>query len=324
METQEITQVDGYDIVRRDRPTMYFVGVTTGSSSIMRLFPVWAGILGLGEAQLIGVDCPLHADPQQYRQAVAQIKYDPLSLGALVTTHKLDLLEAALPMFDELDRYAVLCKEVSNIAKRDGRLVGFAKDPITAGRTLQEMLEPGYWGRTGAHVLCLGAGGTTAAIAAYFLTRPERSDRPDRFIAVNRNRRGLDNLRQVVEQIDSDVDVEYVLNEDPRRNDSLMESLPPGSLVVNATGMGKDRPGSPVTGQGKFPQQGVIWELNYRGELDFLHQAQAQENSGHLRIYDGWRYFVHAWAEHVAEVFHLQLTPDTFARLAAAANAIRN
>ena len=29
------------------RPTMYFVGVTTGQSSIMKMFPIWAKELGL-------------------------------------------------------------------------------------------------------------------------------------------------------------------------------------------------------------------------------------------------------------------------------------
>jgi shikimate dehydrogenase len=324
METpQDRIRVGGYDIVRREAPTMYFVGVTTGQSSITRIFPLWTGIFGLGNAQLVGVDIPLHAEAAQYRRAVAQILYDPLSLGALVTSHKLDLLEAARDMFDDLDAYALLCKEVSNIAKRGGRLAGFAKDPITAGRTLQEMLEPGYWERTRAHVLCLGAGGTAAALAAYFLTRPDPSDRPRRFIAVNRRNRGLENLRSVVEQLGSDVPVQYELNEEPRRNDELMESLPAGSLVVNATGMGKDRPGSPVTGEGKFPERAIVWELNYRGDLDFLHQARAQEEAGGLRIYDGWRYFVHGWAEHVAEVFQLELTPETFASLAVAAEAYR-
>ena len=28
-------------------PTMYFIGVTTGQSSIMRIFPIWAKALGL-------------------------------------------------------------------------------------------------------------------------------------------------------------------------------------------------------------------------------------------------------------------------------------
>src|SRR5207249_10105241 len=116
----------------------------------MRLVPESETILGLGDAELIGLDPPLHADRDRYRDAVTQIKDDPLSLGALVTTHKVDLLEATRDLFDDLDRYAVLCNEVSNIAKRDGRLLGFAKDPITAGRTLREMLEPGYWDRTDA------------------------------------------------------------------------------------------------------------------------------------------------------------------------------
>jgi shikimate 5-dehydrogenase len=302
---------------------MYFIGVTTGQSSIMRLFPEWVTILGLGDAELVGVDLPLHADPHGYRQAVAQIKDDRLSLGALVTTHKVDLLEAARDLFDDLDSYAVLCNEVSNIAKRSGRLVGFAKDPITAGRTLGEMLEPGYWGRTDAQVFCLGAGGTTAAIAAYLLTRPDRGDRPRRFIAVNRSPRGLDNLRSVVERVDTDVEVEYLLNEDPRRNDALLEGLPPGSMVVNATGMGKDRPGSPLTDRATFPQRGIAWELNYRGELEFLYLARSQQAARDLQVHDGWRYFVHSWVEHVAEVFRLEITPELFATLANAAEDLR-
>jgi shikimate 5-dehydrogenase len=302
---------------------MYFIGVTTGQSSIMRLFPRWVKILHLGDAELVGVDLPIHADRDRYRRAVNQIKDDSLSLGALVTTHKVDLLEATRDLFDDLDRYAVLCDEVSNIAKRDGRLVGFAKDPITAGRTLGEMLEPGYWDRTDAQVVCLGAGGTTAAIAAYLLTRPDRRDRPRRFIAVNRSTRGLENVRAVVEQADTEVDVEYVLNEDPRRNDALLEDLPPGSLVVNATGMGKDRPGSPLTDRAAFPLRGIAWELNYRGELEFLRLARSQEEARDLRVHDGWRYFVHSWVEHVAEVFELEITPELFTKLADAAETVR-
>jgi shikimate 5-dehydrogenase len=302
---------------------MYFIGVTTGQSSIMPLFSRWVTILGLGDAELVGVDLPIHADRDRYRRAVKQIKDDPLSLGALVTTHKVDLLEATRDLFDDLDRYAVLCNEVSNIAKRDGRLVGFAKDPITAGRTLGEMLEPGYWDRTDAQVLCLGAGGTTAAIAAYLLARPDRGDRPRRFLAVNRSPSGLENLRAVVEQVDTDVDVEYVLNEDPRRNDALLAGLPPGSLVVNATGMGKDRPGSPLTDRATFPLRGIAWELNYRGELEFLRLARSQEEARDLQVHDGWRYFVHSWVEHVAAVFGLEITPELFTKLADAAETVK-
>ena len=65
------------------QPTFYFIGVTTTSSSIMRVFPAWARHLGLKEAVLKGIDFPLHADPEAYRECVSFIKSDPQSLGAL-------------------------------------------------------------------------------------------------------------------------------------------------------------------------------------------------------------------------------------------------
>ncbi len=48
---------------------MGFVGVTTGSSSIMTVFPRWADALGLPTRRLIGHDIALGADQQVYRAA---------------------------------------------------------------------------------------------------------------------------------------------------------------------------------------------------------------------------------------------------------------
>ena len=42
-------------------PTLYFFGVTTTKSSIMKVFPAWAKQLGLRDAVIKGVDFPLHA-----------------------------------------------------------------------------------------------------------------------------------------------------------------------------------------------------------------------------------------------------------------------
>ncbi len=303
-------------------PTMYFVGVTTGRSSIMKVFPRWSEILGLG-AVLKGYDAPIHAPEDVYRTIVQHIKTDPLAMGALVTTHKIDLLEATRDLFDYLDPYAELCGEISCIAKRDGRLEGYAKDPITSGLAWQAFVPPGHWGRTGGHVLCLGAGGSAVAISVYVAGLPDPADRPRKFIAVNRSQPRLDKLRAVHEKLDTDITFEYICNEDPRRNDELMAALPRGSMVINATGMGKDRPGSPVTDDGLFPQDGLVWELNYRGELDFLHQAERQAAARSLTIEDGWVYFLHGWSQVIAEVFHLELTPELFTRLDEAASDLR-
>ena len=317
-----------FNITRQRVPTMYFIGVTTSQSSVMRLFPLWAEVLGLHPAQLTGVDLPLHAEPNQYRQAVTQIKNDPLSLGALVTTHKIDLFQAASDMFDSLDGYAKLCQEVSCIVKRDGdhdksSLYGYAKDPINSALALQQFIAPGYWGRSGGEVLCFGAGGSGTAITVNLLTQTEAGNRPQRLVVVSRNQPALDKLQAIAEQLPATIEIDYILNEDPHKNDQLMADLPPGSLVINATGMGKDRPGSPITDEGVFPLHGIAWELNYRGKLEFLHQARAQQEQRHLNVQDGWRYFILSWADHIAEVFHVGVTAEQFHQLTEKAEMIR-
>jgi shikimate dehydrogenase len=314
---------DTFPIVRQENPTMDFIGVTTGQSMMTRIFPEWAAMLGLAGAQLIGVDLPLSAPAEQYRQAVAQVKYDPLSLGALITTHKIDLMNAAEDLFDAFDRYADLCHEVSCIVKREGRLIGYARDPINSGHSLETMLGAHYWGRSGAHLLCLGGGGAGSAIIACLLTQPGRTGRPDRIMVVDSSQARLERLQAMVERLQVTGAVEYIHNADPHRNDELMAALPAGSLVINATGMGKDRPGSPITEHGLFPLHGFAWELNYRGEREFLRQAQIQQQDRDLKVHDGWHYFVISWADNIAEVFNIQITSQQLAELARKAYAMR-
>jgi hypothetical protein len=156
---------------------MYFIGVHTETSMIMRVFPRWTGALELGDCQLVGIDLALHDDPQRYRQVVRFIKEDPLSVGALVTTHKIDLLHAARDLFDELDELAALMGEVSAISKAGGKLVGTAKDPVTAGRALEAFLPPMHWKTSGADAFLLGAGGSSIVLS-WYLAQPDRRALP--------------------------------------------------------------------------------------------------------------------------------------------------
>lgn len=319
----ETRTVSGYTIVTKTTPTFYFIGVTTGKSSIMKVFPLWMRELGRPEIVIEGVDLKIHDEPQAYRQAVAQIKYDPLSLGALVTTHKIDLFQAARDMFDYADPYAQICGEVSCISKRNGQLEGHAKDPITAGLSLDAIIGKGYFGRTGGHVLCFGAGGSAVATLLHLINKPDAADRPRRFVVVNRSQGRLDSMKAMVEQLKTDIEVEYICNQDPVRNDAIMAAMPPYSIVINATGMGKDIPGSPITDAGLFPLNGIAWEFNYRGELDFMHQALAQVEARNIRVEDGWLYFLHGWTQVVAQVLHIDLDEALFQRLAAVAESAR-
>src|SRR3712207_4674510 len=138
---------------------MGFVGVSTGGSSIRTVFPRWADALGLPTRTLVGHDVPLDSPAEVYRDVVETIRDDPQHWGALVTTHKMAVHEAAADLFDELDDLAVTFGEVSCIAKRDDRLVGSAKDPVTARLALEEFLAPDHFARTGGAALVLGSGG---------------------------------------------------------------------------------------------------------------------------------------------------------------------
>jgi len=312
-----------YNVITKAKPTFYFLGVTTGKSSINKVFPLWMDVMGKSEVVLEGIDHPLHDEPDNYRQSVAQIKYDPLSLGALVTSHKMNVYSAAGDMFDYFDPYAETTAELSCISKSDGQLRGHAKDPITAGLSLEAIIEPGYFERTGGHVFCLGAGGSAVATLLYLINKKESGDRPEKFIAVNRSSGKLDHMAEMVSKYDTDIDVEYIHNSDPIVNDKVMARLPDHSVVINATGMGKDTPGSPLTDEGIFPQNGIAWEFNYRGELDFLHQALKQVDSRNLQVEDGWIYFLHGWSQVIAEALHIELTPELFQELDAAASSVR-
>ena len=279
--------------------------------------------LGLGDVVMSGIDLPLHAPLERYREAVGRIRSGPNEVGGLVTTHKIDLFNACKEMFDFLDPFAKLCGEVSCLSKTDGLLRAFAKDPIASGRSLDEFVPAGYWGETGAEVLLFGAGGTNTAITLHLLTARVDDDRPSRIIVVDRDPVRLHSIRELHRRLDSGVPIEYVESHDATDNDRLMETAPAGSLVVNGTGMGKDRPGSPISDKARFPEAALVWELNYHGELDFLHQARRQQKSQDLVVVDGWRYFVYGWTSAIEEVFQMRITPSDIEALATLATALR-
>ena len=306
------------------QPTMYFVGVSTGQSSIMQIFPRWAAYLGLGDSVIRGVDLPLHAAPGAYREIVSFLKADPLSRGALVTTHKIDLFRHCRDLFDFVDPLAALTGEVSSLSKSaNGGLAGHAKDPISSGLTLDGFLPPHHWESTGAEVFAMGAGGATIAITWHLLQPGHGDNRPRRIVVSDRREERLEEIRRLHVGMNPGVPVDYVLTRNAADHDAVLDGLRPGSLVINATGLGKDRPGSPLTAAARFPERGIVWELNYRGELEFLRQARAQQTTRGLQVEDGWTYFLHGWTRVIAEVFHLEIPTagPRFEQLSALARA---
>jgi len=312
-----------YSIVNKSNPTFYFIGVTTTKSSIMKLFPLWMEELKCPEIKIEGIDLEIHDNDEAYRKAVAQIKYDNNSIGALVTTHKMDLYSASKDMFEYFDPYAELLGEISCISKKDGSLEGHAKDPISSGLSFDAIIDENYFKKTGSEILIFGAGGSSIATILHLINKSNSADRPKKIIVVNRSKPRLEHLKSIVLKTKTDISFNYIQNDNPEYNDDLISSLPDYSIVINATGMGKDTPGSPITDKGLFPKDGIAWEFNYRGELEFLYQAKKHEKTRNVKVEDGWIYFIHGWTQVIFQALHKEMSPEVFNKLQNIADSIR-
>jgi shikimate 5-dehydrogenase len=288
------------------QPTLYFIGVTTKSSSIMKVFPKWAAALGLENTVIAGIDLPIRAPKEDYRRAAEFIKNDPLSLGALVTTHKIDMFDAAADIFDCIDPFAEELSELSCISKAGDKFCAHAKDPISSGLALESFVPEGFWSRYGGEVVLLGAGGSSLAMCLYFAQEKWGGNVPKVTIC-NRSTPRLESAKAHLARVEARLNLKYLHCPAPAENDAVIAGLPPYSLVVNATGLGKDAPGSPTTDAVQYPRNSLVWEINYRGDLLFMRQARAQASAKGLHVEDGWIYFIHGWTQVISEVFKIPI-----------------
>lgn len=283
-----------------------FVGVTTSSSLVHGAMPAWQPLLG-SSCGLRGIDIGLGADDGTYVRLLDDLRADDSVAGAVVTAHKVRVFRAGRQSFTYLDPLALACEEVNAIRGTAGGLRGWARDPVSVGRVTDRI-----WPDTAGEVICLGAGGTAVALAHHlYTTRP-----PARFVCADPSRTAVEHLARLVP-----LPVAGHVGGGPW--DDLVNAAPPGSLIVNATGMGKDRPGSPTTSRVRFPARAVIWELNYRGELEFLRQGRLQAQDSGLRVHDGWQLFCHGWAAALTAVLGLPDDDRLGDHFAGAARALR-
>jgi len=294
------------------KKVMEFWGVQTGGSMSLRCFPNWTQVLNIDGACLRGVDLPIDGSLDAHYEAIECIKDDPRIYGALVTSHKLSVVRAAGQLIDCYTDTATLTGEVSALYKRQGQLWGHAVDPENCGYAIENFLPKDWWVQNNkSGILTLGGGGATIALLVYLL---KYASNPPIFVQIVEKR--LDNLNhcaQLIERLNSKkTSVELIHSHDPLLCDQIISELPPYSMIINATGMGKDIPGSPVTNNVSFPHHGVVWELNYRGSRPFLCQAMEQSRARNLIIADGWYYFLRGWSSVIGLVFDRTITEECF------------
>lgn len=294
-------------------PKLWFAGVTTGQSLIHLAFPLWMDDLGR-DVLLAGRDLPLGASRASYRGFVRDLGGDRGAVGAVITAHKVGIYAAAHDLFAELDEFASECREINAIRRDDSGLSGFARDPLSVGWQAARI-----WPR-GEHAVCLGAGGTAIALGWHLLSRdapPARMVFTDQAVPAARRLRGVLGRRAAARR------VELVIKVGEGPWDEAVATAPPGALIVNATGLGKDKPGAPVSAGVRYPVGSVVWDLNYRGDLVMLSQARDQARSGGLRVHDGWGLFCDGWAAALGPILCMPGGPAAGRRFAEVAAHLR-
>lgn len=306
---------------------MAFLGVTTRASSITRIFPAWAQACGL-DLELRCIDLPLGSPAGRYRALADELLEDHAVLGMVITSHKRAMYEAVCDLVVASDPYARAGREVSPLLVTGRGLVADACDPRVVRLVLGELLGPRHWQDTAADALVLGSGGAGIAIALTLLTRRVgqalvgAEQRPRRLVVTDISAQRSHAARELLQPFVGTLDLE-VRATDREQTTRLLERLPPGSLVVNATGMGKDTPGSPIAPGARFPEGARVLDANYRGERPFLRQAHAQAALRGLVVCDGWRYFVHGWTQALAPMVPGGVGRERVTRFETIANADR-
>ena len=249
--------------------------------------PRWAGHLQLGEAELRSIDCNVPAPPEVCRNILRSLQADRLSLGALLTTPKLNLLPSCRDMFSSLDPDVATGGQVSSISKREGKLVGHARESLASFSAPGGISSSGALAENRSGGVGSGVGFSAMAFTFAVMDARNERNRPSRIVVTDREKSQLQAMHKVHKKSCAGVPTEYHCITSAADNDALLNALSPGSLVINATGLGRDLPGSPITEKASFPEGGYAWDFNFQVSLPFLDQARSQQPSGKLQVEDG-------------------------------------
>ena len=169
----------------------------------------------------------------------------------------------------------------------EDRLIGVSPDAAAL------RLELGGYLSTGSSIemVLLGGGGASRAIALVSSALPQVR----RITITEIDARRRDELKQWAEKLKAHGVERRIDILAAEANDEVTSNASEGALIVNASGMGKDMAGSPISRKVKFPRGSVVWDMNYRGELAFLAYAYDQAETRDLRVRDGFALFIRNW-----------------------------
>ena len=308
------------DVEAYDGPPLYlFLGIDTAGSRVHDAFATWAPAFGIPGATLRGIDLPTTTSRPTWRRLVAAMRDNPAVHGGVVTSHKLRLHRACADLFDRAEAFVELTHEVNGLDTRSGvsvvardvealdltlRSTGVARPADSTHPTTGTHRTAHGTGPAGRPLVCLGAGGAATALllaTRLDVARTLESGGPvpvtdasaiAPLVVVDREPGALRALAAVAERAHLGAAPVLTEADSPERCARVVRDAPRAALVINATGLGKSGPGSPLPDAAAFRAGQAAWDLNYRGPLTFLAQARAAG----IPTADGWDYFLAGWS----------------------------
>ena len=319
-----------HEIRGYDGPDLYlFIGIDTGGSGVHRGFPLWAPAFH-AESVVRGVDLPEDTPAEVFRELVRAMRDNPRIFGAVITSHKLRLYRAISDLVDRTDPLVEITHEINSLDSRHNRIAAYARDAqsldLVIDTTGTDHAQPER------PVVCIGAGGSAIALllamrldmqatiaAQQPVLRSSASARGPLTI-IGRRGAALEEIAAVRDRSGiAPQSLELVLTSGATPTGEVTRSALPGSLIANATGLGKFTAESPLPGPDFFPARSVAWDFNYRGPLTFLEQGR----KAGLVVEDGWDYFVAGWSAALAAISEVGLDGTFFDQLRDASSPLR-
>ena len=268
------------------RQFVLFLGRDTTGTLAAKSFPAWMRLFD-ADCELVCINMSPDSGDQEYVSLLARVRDLKGCAGMMVTSHKVRLYQAAHTSFDRSSSDVELLEEVGGVVVSDKRVVAVSPDAAGFRDEFRQHVNT----TSAVDIIVLGGGGASRAIALVASALPNV-----RRIAVTEidSRRRSELQRWVawlrIRGVNKPIDILPA-----EANNELTSNAAPGALVVNASGLGKDSAGSPISRKVKFPFGSIVWDLNYRGELTFLDHANDQADKRDLFVMDGFSLFVKNW-----------------------------
>lgn len=300
------------EVVEAASPRVVFIGASASLSHVNRHFEAWARMVGL-RANLVAMDLQPDRQPCEYEEIIRNLHSSREVVGGVITNHKVALYQAFQQRRWQVTAAAASLEVVSCFRVVADGFEGDAEEPRAIERAVREIARSAL-SDPFSELVVFGGGGAGRAIAYTASLMPAELGLKRITITDTRMSRIKDVCRLSREW---DADVTVTLAAERGVNDAVLARARPRSLVVNATGLGKDLGGSPLSPSCTFPERSIAWDLNYRGDLEFLRQARRQTSARGVRPMDGFTLFVAGWMEALSYIARIAPGDHLFQKLRA-------